>query len=204
MTTREFLLKTIRTVLAGLALGLPAIGFAQANLAAATYIGVELGTGKVSLNCPANGDCSRVDSNQMYRFGHRFNPSWALEVNYAHMDADWGLFNYRYSAKFTGFGIGAAYTMPLSPSVGALVRFGGASNELKLQPATSFGQANPGTITTRSVKPYVGLGLSWQFARHWSTSLNADWTRAEMRDTANGPKQNVTVRTLGAGMAFHF
>jgi len=197
-------LKFLRPVLAGLALGLPALAFAQANLAAANYIGVEVGTGKVSLRCPANVGCSRVDSNGIIRAGHKFDPSWAFEVTYFHTDADWGLLGANYSAAFTGFGLGAAYTLPLSDSVGAVLRLGGASNELKLQPAVGIGNTNPGTITTNSVKPYAGLALTWQFARHWSTSLNADWTRADLREIANGPKQTVTVRTLGVGIGFHF
>lgn len=197
-------MKNIRFVLAALAIGLPASGFAQANLAGATYIGVELGTGKVSLNCPTSSDCSPVDSNRTLRIGHRFSESWAFEVSYAHTDADWGVLGYNYSAEFVGFNVGAAYTLPLSASVGALLRFGGASNALKLQPAVVFGQNNPGTITTRSVQPYVGLALSWQFARHWSTSLNVDLTRAGLREAPNGPKQSVTVRTLGAGITFNF
>jgi uncharacterized protein YndB with AHSA1/START domain len=88
--------------------------------------------------------------------------------------------------------------------VAALVRFGGASNGLKLQPAVGLLDKNPGTISTTAVKPYLGFSLSWQFARHWSTSLNADWTRADLRETSDGPKQTVTVRTLGAGIAFNF
>ncbi|MFG6415294.1 outer membrane beta-barrel protein [Roseateles sp. DC23W] len=195
---------TIRFVLAALAIGLPASGFAQANLAGANYIGVVVGTGKVGLNCPSGTRCSPVDTNRTLRAGHRFNESWAFEVAYAHTDADWGVLGYNYSAEFVGFSVGAAYTLPLSASVGALVRVGGASNELKLQPAVAFGQSNPGTLTTRSVKPYVGLGLSWQFARHWSTSFNVDLTRADLRETPNGSKQSVTVRTLGAGIALNF
>lgn len=199
-------LKYIRCfALAGLALGLPALSLAQApNLAASTYIGLELGTGKVGLRCPANTGCSRVDSNLTFRAGHRFDPSWAFEVSYAHTEADFGLLFRNYSAEFAGFGIGAAYSLPLSPSVGALLRFGGAANELKLQPAVGLSGSDPGTLTTRSVKPYLGLGLSWQFARHWSTSLNADWTRADLRDTPSSAKQTVTVRTVGAGIAFNF
>ena len=198
-------MKHIRIFLAGLAAGLPAASFAQSpNLAASTYIGLELGTGKVGLNCPANTDCSRVDSNLTVRAGHRFDPSWAFEVTYAHTDADWGILFRNYSAEYTGFGMGAAYTLPLSTRVAGVLRFGGASNELKLQPAVGLSGSNPGTTTTRSVKPYAGLGVSWQFARHWSTSLNADWTRADVRDSATAPKQTVTVRTLGAGIAFNF
>ena len=198
-------MKYIRLFLAGLAIGLPAVGFAQApNLAASTYIGVELGTGKVDLNCPANTGCSRVDSNLTVRAGHRFDPSWAFEVTYAHTNADWGFLGRNYSAEFSGFGLGAVYTLPLSTSVATLLRFGGSANELKLQPAVGLTGNDPGTITTRSVKPYVGLGLSWQFARHWSTSLNADWTRADLRETPSSSKQTVTVRTLGAGIAFNF
>ena len=197
-------MNNVRFALAAAALALPAATFAQANLAAATYIGVEFGTGKVSLNCPSGTGCSPVDSNRTIRAGYRFNPSWAFEVTYAHTDADWGLLVNNYSAEYVGFGIGAAYTLPLSQDVGAVLRFGGASNEVKLQPAVGLGQTNPGTVTTRSVKPYAGLGLSWQFAQHWSAGVSADWTRADARDTAASPKQSVTVRTLGAGIAFHF
>lgn len=198
-------MKAIHFAAATLALSLPAIGLAQApNLAASTYIGVEAGTGKVGLSCPANAGCSRVDSNLTVRAGHRFDPSWAFEVTYAHTDADWGLLGRNYSAEYTGFGIGAAYTLPLSDGVGAVLRLGGASNELKLQPAVGLSGNNPGTITTHAVKPYVGMGLSWQFARHWSTSLNADWTRADLREAPGSAKQGVTVRTLGVGIAFNF
>lgn len=198
-------MKIVRFVLAGLVIGSPAVGFAQApDLTGANYIGVEVGTGKVGLNCPDSTHCSRVDSGGVVRAGHRFDSSWAFEVTYAHIDADWGILGYNYSAEFTGFGLGAAYTVPLSGSVGAVIRFGGASNELKLQPAVGLFDKNPGTIATRSVKPYAGLGLSWQFARHWSTSLNADWTRADLREIAGGTQQTVTVRTLGAGIAFNF
>lgn len=198
-------MKIIRSVLAGLVIGSPAVGFAQApDLAGANYIGVEAGTGKVGLQCPASTTCSRVDSSAVVRAGHRFDSSWAFEVTYAHIAADWGVLGYNYSAEFTGFGLGAAYAVPLSGSVGAVLRFGGASNELKLQPAVGLLAKNPGTLSTSSVKPYAGFGLSWQFARHWSTSINADWTRADLRETAGGAKQTVTVRTLGAGIAFNF
>ncbi|NCT84706.1 MAG: porin family protein [Comamonadaceae bacterium] len=196
---------SIRTLIAGLALGLPAAAFAQVpNLAASTYVGVQIGTGKVGLNCPANTRCSPVDTSYSLRAGHRFDASWAFEVTYAKIDADWGVLGYNYSAEFAGFGVGAAYSLPLSSSVSALVRAGFSSNELKLQPAVGPFSQNPGTLTTRSVKPYAGLGASWQFARHWSASLNADWTRADLRDTPTSAKQGVTVRTLGAGMAFNF
>lgn len=196
---------SIRTLIAGLVLGLPAAAFAQApNLAGSTYFGVQLGTGKVALNCPPDTGCSPVDTSYTVRAGHRFDASWAFEVSYAKIDADWGLLGRNYSAEFAGFGVGAAYSLPLSSSVGAVGRAGFSSNELKLQPAAGPFSQSPGTITTRSVKPYLGLGVSWQFARHWSTSLNADWTRADLRDTPTSAKQGATVRTLGAGIAFNF
>ncbi|MFT7772416.1 outer membrane beta-barrel protein [Roseateles sp.] len=196
---------SIRILAAGLALGLSAAASAQVpNLAASTYIGVQIGTGKVDLNCSANTRCSPVDTSYSLRAGHRFSESWAFEVTYAKIDSDWGLFGYNYSAEFAGFGVGAAYSMPLSSSVSAVLRAGISSNELKLQPAVSPFSQNPGTLTTRSVKPYAGLGASWQFARRWSASLSADWTRADLRDTPASAKQGVTVRTLGAGMAFNF
>lgn len=188
-----------------IATALPRAALAQSpNLAGATYVGVELGTGKVSLSCPANTGCSRVDASGVVRAGHRFSPSWAFEVTYSHIAADWGLFGANYSAEFTGFGVGAAYSLPLSDSVSLVARAGGASNELKLQPAVGITGKNPGTLSTNSVKPYAGLGLSWQFARHWSANIGLDLTRADLRESASGPKQAVTVRTAGAGIGFNF
>lgn len=205
MSSRESLLKSIRLALAGLAVGLPSLVLAQSpNLAASTYIGVELGTGKVDLSCPARGGCSRVDSNLTVRAGYRFDPAWAFEVTYAHTSADWDFFTSNYSAEYVGFGVGAAYRLPVSTSVGAVLRFGGASNELKVRPAISGGDYIPATTTTHSVKPYVGLGLSWQIFNHWSANLGADWTRADLRDPTTTARQTVTVRTLGAGIAFNF
>lgn len=196
---------TIHTLIAGLALGLATTAFAQTpNLAASTYIGAQLGTGKVALNCPVNTRCSPVDTSYSVRAGYQFDASWAFEVTYTKIDADWGLFGRNYSAEFGGFGVGAAYGVPLSSSVRAVFRGGISSNELKLQPAVGPFSQNPGTITTRSVGPYAGLGASWQFARHWSASLNADWTRADLRDAPTSAKQGVSVRTLGAGIAFNF
>jgi Outer membrane protein beta-barrel domain len=199
---------SIRSIVAGLsciAACLPASVQAQLpNLASSTYVGLEFGTGKVALNCPANVQCSRVDVGRTIRAGYRFNPAWAFEVGYSQIAADWLPVGFNQAAEFTGFAVGAAYALPLSGSLTTLLRFGGTSNEVRLQPSVPLGSSNPGRLTTRSVKPYVGLGLSWQFAQHWSTSLNADWTRADLRETASGPKQAIGVRMLGAGIAFNF
>lgn len=199
------LIRSIVAGAAGLAASLPLLAQSLSpNLAGATYLSAELGTGKVGLNCPANTPCSRVDANRVLRAGHRFDESWAFEVVYNHIDADWGFLGANYSAEFTGVGVGAAYFVPVSASVSALLRVGAASNDIKLQPAVGLASKNPGTTSTSAVKPYAGLGLSWQFARHWSASVNVDVTRAELRDTAASTKQGVTVRTAGAGIAFNF
>lgn len=191
--------------LAGLAASLPTPGQAQSpNLAGATYVSAQVGTGKVGLNCPPNTPCSRVDASGIVRAGHRFDPSWAFEVTYSHIDADWGLLGANYSAEYTGFGVGAAYSLPVSGSVSLLARLGLASNELKLQPAVGLLGKNPGTVSTTTVKPYVGVALSWQFARHWSTSLNLDWTRADLRESATAAKQGATVQSAGVGIEFNF
>ncbi len=197
-------MRTIRRVVALLAAILPAAAMAQAPQSNTAYLSAEIGNGKVGLRCPADVYCSRVDSSGVLRAGYRLDPSWAVELSYKHVEADWGIWGYEYSAEVTGVGLGAAYTAPLSTYVSAVARLGITANKLELQPAVDVLSKNPGTLPTRSVKPYVGASLSWQFARRWSTSLNADWTRADLREVASGPKQTVTVRTLGAGIAFHF
>lgn len=184
---------------------LPAFGQSVApDLAGANELSVQVGTGKVSLSCPANTTCSRVDASGVVRFGHRFDRDWSFEVSYSRIDADWGVLVYNYSAEYTGFGVGAAYCVPLADRVGLQLRGGIAANEIKLQPAVGFGGKNPGTLSTNSVKPYVGLGLSWQFAQHWSVGANLDWTRADLRDSASSPKQSVTVQSAGVSVGFNF
>jgi len=195
-------LRSIRRVVAVLATILPAAAMAQAPEASAVYLSAELGTGKVGFSCSAGMDCSPVDSQLTLRAGYRIDASWAVEVMGSRITGQfWGWSEY---ARFDGFGLGAAYTLPLSPQVHTLLRFGGAVNKLEYQADWDLFDDKPDVVTTRSVKPYVGVGLSWQFARRWSTSLNADWTWADMRHVANGPKERVGVRTLGAGIAFHF
>lgn len=199
------LIRSVAAAMVGLSASLPMMAQAQSpNFAGATYVSAEAGTGKVGLNCPANTPCSRVDASGVVRIGHRFDPAWAFEVVYSHISADWGFLGANYSAEYTGFGLGAAYTVPLSDRVSLQARFGGAANEVKLQPAVGIGSKNPGTVSTNSVKPYVGLGLSWQFAQHWSTSLNLGWTRADLRESTSAARQGVTVQTAGVGIGFNF
>ncbi len=196
-------MRTIRRVVALLAAILPAAAMAQAPQANTAYLSAEIGNGKVGLRCPAVDYCSREALHWALRAGYRVDASWAVEVKGASIGT--GFSGWPTTTEYTGVGLGAAYTLPLSPQVHTLLRFGGAFNRVEYQPDWNmFFDRKPDSATTRSVKPYVGLGLSWQFARHWSTSLNADWTWADMRYVANGPKERVGVRTLGAGIAFHF
>ena len=192
-------MRSIRRVVAVLAAILPAAAMAQAPEASAVYLSAELGTGKVGFSCVSDY-CGRVSSQPTFRAGYRIDASWAVEVSGLEIYGRW----WSETAQYHGFRLGAAYALPLSPQVHTLLRFGGAVNEVEYQADWGLFEKQPDAVTTRSVKPYVGLGLSWQFARHWSTSLNADWTWADMRRAANGPKERVGVRTLGAGIAFHF
>jgi Outer membrane protein beta-barrel domain len=184
----------------------PVAGWAQdvREPVLSNYIGLEIGTGKVNLTCTGSAFCSRVDTSGVIRFGHRFDPSWAVELTYAHIDADWGWFSSNKSAQLTGYGIGAAYSLPVSDSAAFVARAGALSNHLKFQPESGLLDDLPAKVSTRSFKPYLGLAGSWQFARRWSLNVSADWTRASLREAANGAKSDVTVRLLNAGVGFHF
>lgn len=199
-------MKIARFVLAGLIVAAPAAVWAQGGQAAApaNYIDLSVGTGKVELDCTNVTLCSRVDSSSVVRLGHRFDPSWAMELSYGHIDADWGILGSRKSAKFNGYGVGAAYTLPVSDSLGVLARGGVWSNHLEFVGASALLGTPATKVNTNAVKPYVGVAGAWQFAQHWSLNISADWTRAALRETPNGAKSDVTVRLVGAGVAFHF
>lgn len=168
--------------------------------ALSNYVSLEIGTGKVNIDCTGATLCSRVSGSAMVRFGHRFDPSWAVELTYAGRS---GGFLSKY-ATFTGYGIGAAYTVPVSGSVAVVARAGAMSNHLWFHPEFDLFEPTSPAVSTQSFKPYLGLSGSWQFARRWSLNVNADWTRASLRETPNGAKSDVTVRLLNAGVGFHF
>lgn len=199
-------MKHLRSVLAGLAVGLPAAVSAQTATEAdlSNYISATLGSGKVGLHCPPNTSCSPVETSAAVRLGHRFDPNWAVELGYTDISADFS-FLQRYSASVKSYSLGAAFTLPLSNSVSAQLRAGAASHRLRFQPPFSLGDVTPSSVSKTSVKPYVGLGASWQFARRWSAHVDADWSRADLRvGGSNNPDQTVSVRFYGAGVAFHF
>ncbi len=200
-------MKTIRFAFAALLAGASFAASAQAGADAflANYVATSYGTGKVELNCPPSTRCSPVDAAFALRLGHRFDPNWAIEAGYTDISSDFSLFIQQYSASVKAYSLGAAYTLPLSSSVGAVLRGGLSSNKLRFQPPFSPGDVRPHSVTTRSTKPYVGVAASWQFARRWSAHLDADWTRADMDvGGSNNPRQTLTVRFYGAGVAFHF
>lgn len=200
-------MKFSHCLLAGLLGGVSFTASAQAGTDAflANYIGTTYGTGKVELNCPADTRCSPVDAAFALRLGHRFDPAWAIEAGYTEISSDFSLFIQQYSASLKAWRLGAAYTLPLSNSISAVLRGGLSANKLRFQPPFSPGDVLPYSVTTRSTKPYVGVAASWQFARRWSAHLDADWTRADMDvGGSNNPRQTLTVRFYGAGVAFHF
>ena len=160
-------MKFLRTALAGLLAGLSFAASAQVAVdpALANYVSTTYGTGKVGLNCPANTSCSPVDAAFAMRLGHRFDPAWAVELGYLDISSDFAILIQRYSASLKSYSLGAAFTLPLSNSVSAQMRAGLSSNKLRFQPPFSPGDVTPYSKTTNSVKPYVGVVASWQFAR---------------------------------------
>jgi len=200
-------LKFSRCLLAGLLGGVSFTAAAQGGSDAllANYVATSYGTGKVELNCPANTRCSPVDAAFALRLGHRFDAHWAVEVAYTDIASDFSLFVQQYSASLKAYSLGAAFTLPMSDKVSAVLRGGLSANKIRFQPPFSPGDVVPYSVITRSTKPYVGVAASWQFARRWSAHLDADWTRADMDvGGSNNPRQTLTTRFYGAGVAFHF
>ena len=195
-------MKIIRTVVAGLVIAAPAAAWAQTarDASLTNYIDFAAGNGKVSVDCTGSTLCHGSDTAAVVRFGHRFDPSWAVELSYAKVDA--GISSlFQRAAELEGYGINAAYTLPVSDSVAVLLRAGAWSNRTTYQPG--LGENGSRTATT-AVKPVIGLAGSWQFAQHWSLNVNADFTRADLRSTPNSAKDSATVRVLTAGVAFSF
>ena len=183
------------------ALSLPTLGMAQGRMdsmrSAMTgpeshwYVGGSIGQSKFKVDC-SGASCDDTDTAFRVFGGYMFNKNFAIEGFYAE---GFDKTENGFTAKLDGVGVGVVGKKNFGANdTGFFVdgRVGAVRNNLKLA-ISGVGEA-----TDSSVKPYVGVGVGYDFSPQWGLSLNYDWNKVDAFDFDG------SVKTLTAGVEYRF
>ena len=162
-------------------------GVSTSAMAQGGFVRFEAGSSRMSLE----GD-SEHDNAWSLRGGYAFNKNVAIEGFYSEgFDKSQDGF----TAKLDGVGVGVVGKKNFGANdTGFFIdgRVGIVRNNLK------FAISGVGEATDHSTKPYVGVGVGYDFSPQWGVSLNYDWNKVSAFDL------NGNVKTLTAGVEYRF
>lgn len=181
------------------ALLLVTVGMAQAQ--STGYLLLGGGRSDFNADCSGTNSCDTSGSALQLIGGYRFAGGWAVEGLYANLGKTTatavvpGVGNASLEVKATALGAGGAYSADLGSGLGATVRVGLASVEMK-------GRARAGNaigdISDSKAELYAGLGLSYAFSKSIGTELGYLRTQGEIA----GEKGAISAITLSVSFAF--
>lgn len=160
---------------------------------AQTYVGGTLGESHLDIDCTGTTKCDNTDTGYKLYVGHKLSRSLAAEVSYLSFG----------KAKLTAGGVDVsiethalvaalALIGEISPELTATVRVGVADIDSR---ATAWGI---GGSTEGHANGYVGLGMSYSFAKNWWVTVNADFSEMEYGGSSG------TIRLLSLGTQYNF
>lgn len=182
-------MKTLFIVAAGLTLALAA----QAQTPAGGYLAVGAGVSKYNDSCEGLSQCDTTGTGFKFTGGYALGNGFAVEgvyLNFGKSSASAA--GLSVEVKSTAFGLGGAYTLPLSSSWDFVARLGVARVKTK---GTVIGL---GSASDTGTSPYFGLALGWKMSP--STYLELGWDSTQAR--FEGEKESVSALTLGLGLRF--
>ena len=178
-----------KTFVLASALALAGLSSAAAAADGNWYVRGEVGRSRISVD-----EFSGHDNDTSYgaRGGYWFTPNFAAEASYTRFgdeSSDAG------SAKVDGFGVGVVGKKNFGPDNTGFFVDGRAG---ALLAKTTVRVAGLGSDSDRSTKPYVGVGVGYDFSTAFGASLNYDYNKADAFGSG------VTAKTLTLGGEFRF
>lgn len=167
----------MRTSLISIAAALTLL--ASGAVSAQGYVGGGIGWGRIGVDCSGLDGCDKTATGGKLYGGYLVNKQFGIELAYL----DWGkvtasgtLDSTALSGKLraTGFGLAAAYMVPLSGDWGTVVRAGLVRNLGKV----SFDGVG-GSVSKYSVQPHFGLGVDYKLAPGLVLTGEADFSRVK-------------------------
>jgi outer membrane autotransporter protein len=183
-------MKTSITLLAGVALCTGAM--------AQTYVEGGIGSSHISQNCEAVASCEHNTTGFKLILGYHVHPQVAIEASYV----NWGQVNFdgpldgRGDSTVTGYGLGAALSLPINPQWSVRGRLGVAGNHYDSS-ATLSGPVHIGVSKTKTAFQY-GVAAQYELAKGFAVVGSYDGSQA------NDTSQNVDVNLFSIGVRYTF
>lgn len=198
--------KRLATVaVAAMLVSLATAGHAQSESATSfprAYFGATVGASAYSLDCAGFSSCDDTDTGYKAYAGLRLMRPLAVEVSYIDFGKATGAYYYGYY-YYTNFSIEAhAWTLSAAGQLSFTQNLTGIGR-LGLANVTATETSNGRSVSTTSIKPYLGLGLTYAFAPHLRGVASADFTSGEV-DYGNGVKDNGSMGLFSVGLQFDF
>ncbi|HWU70323.1 MAG TPA: porin family protein [Pseudoxanthomonas sp.] len=173
-------------------LGFTGSAFAADGVGGQGFIRGELGSTKLK----AEGG-SEDDTGYSVRGGYYFNKNFAVEGFYndyfgksEHFEGE------TVSLDVTGYGIGVVGKMYFAPAMDTGWFVDGRVGAAKIKSKGSIGGL--GSISDSKTKPYIGVGIGYDFSRNLGLSLNYDYAKTDFYDV------DMKLNTVSAGLEYRF
>jgi len=159
------------------------------------YLGVAVGQGRQSVECPAGVSCKVTDTAYKLVGGYVFGKVVGVEAGFL----DFGKAKATASSlnsevNVSALMLGGVARAHFTSDFAALLRLGVASVKAERKVYGLFTDE----ASESKVKPYFGVGLSYSISRQVAVEVAADFTKAELE----GEKANVRALTAGVRLEF--
>lgn len=186
----------------------------MAGLASAqTYVGAAIGSAKHKIDCSGTVSCDLRDTVVKLYAGQRVNEWVHAEAAFIRFGEaklrgpavfDDQLVGIDLTQRAQALALAAAFRHEFQPGLQGVARIGAAVVHGKASVrAVIVGGPADGVVVTASssettVRPYIGLGLSYRFLPNWNATLDYDRTSVSIDGDSNG------VQAFMAGLAYQF
>ncbi len=194
--------KMLLSVAAGLSL------LAASSAQAQAYVGANGGWSRVSVDCADTTTCDKNSTGYKAYGGYRFGNNFAIEGLYI----DWGNANAQNAGSdpkamdpvsatldVSGWGLGVAYFLPITPQLDGVARLGAINSRGKL--SGSDGSTSVSS-TEDSIEAYFGFGLAYKVTPNFAVTAEGDFSRVKFG--GQGDYDNANVQLWSFGLRYSF
>lgn len=169
-------------------------------------VGASGGWTRGDYDCGHYSSCDRTSTGYKLYGGYNFGSQLVLEGIYFHWgharatgtmsDSQGGTGEAVYEVKSTGWGLGGAYILPLSPEAYSLFRAGLVYNQGET--TATLGSVR-GSESFSMTYPYLGAALAFQVTPNTAFTVEADLSRIQFLD-----EDQANVGLLSVGLRIRF
>ncbi|HET7772203.1 MAG TPA: outer membrane beta-barrel protein [Burkholderiaceae bacterium] len=177
-------------------------GNASAKDADPWYAGVDLGAGRVNIDCSGTTSCDKTGTTSRLTIGKRLNETFSLEGSYVDFrgvkasvnQPPFGAINGKF--KSTGIEVAGLAHTPEMNGLSGYAKLGVAS--MKTTGTVSVPGLGSDSVSERKTTPVVGVGVNYALSPQLGLTAGYDWRRLSL----DGEKEAAHSFTVGARYRF--